>query len=33
MTADVETVPGERDLVDGGFASVSVADVRGELQT
>lgn len=32
MSAQVETVPGERDLVDGQFASVSVADVRGELQ-
>jgi len=30
VSADVETLPNEHDLVDGQFASVGVADVRGE---
>ncbi len=32
MSSGVETLPNERDLVDGQFVSVTVADVRGKPQ-
>jgi len=32
VSADVETLPNERDLIDGEFASVGVADIGGVPQ-